>query len=61
MRVFELWLPIAQAAETEKKGVQDQLVSAHERAVELEGEVRSLKSALEDARTNTEQLEEMSR
>lgn len=50
-----------QRSESEKGEFKRQLVAAHERSLELEGEVRSLKAAVEDAQTNAEQLEEMSR
>lgn len=54
-------MPREKAWEADKGGLEQKLIREEERRLELEGEVRSLKAAVEDAKTNSEQVEAMSR
>lgn len=45
----------------EKDSLKEAIVVAEEHELELEAKVRSLTTSLEDAQTNSEQLEDLSR
>jgi chromosome segregation ATPase len=52
---------LAAVVASEKLALRNQLVAAEERCAELEGEVRTLKEAMQEAHTSAESLAELSR